>query len=274
MSNSNVPEHATRTRRVTSDLLHGPSNRPAVVRVDPSEAAFNAPTRRPVAPKVMTVQIQDPKTLQAQRNERDLSAARKLTDRECAERIAAKEKAEKEARKVDRATRAQVTKQADQILAPVPRAKVQPAYRVQLTDGSISGAISVDPEVIGFLPAIKAHANELADRLMNVRAVNGFFLVIRSEYQDGPSTFEKVEIHYYAKAGAAHLAGEKAVAEGARKFTVSERISRVDLLQAERMPARDELAKSRDRAATRFLNFNRNPAWQKASQSRCSFSHG
>lgn len=278
MSNSNVPEHATRARQVTGNLLNGPSRRSALVRTDPNESAFQAPARKlPAAPRSMTVEIWCPKTLQAQRNERDLSAARTLTPRECAERYAAKELAEKEARKAERAQRAarpNVIQPADQISASAPRAKVHPAYRVQLTDGSISGAIPVDPEAIGFLPAVKAHAHELGDRLANVRSIHGYFLVIRSEYRDGPSTFEKVEIHHYAKAGPATLAGEKALAEGARKFTVSERLSRADLLQAERAPGRDDVAKSRNKPVLRRQDFARDKGWQSCKQDTCHFSHG
>lgn len=287
MSNSNVPEHATRTRRVSADLIHG--NRPAIVREDATQSAFTPPpAKKPAAPSISTVQIVDPKTLAAQKNERDLSQAIKVSGKEMLARIAAKEQAEKEARKAaSKATRnakslteaGQIKPEASQSgkglsVAPLPKAKTLPAYQIQFTDGSVSGTTSVDPEIMGFLPAIRLIAADLADRVSNFRALHGVFLVTYTRYQDGPSVFTKVEVAYYHKAGAAHTAGEKALSEGAERFTVSHRLTRSELLQSERGPERDPFK----RLPNVWMNRQHKQTWgwgeTRCTQSKVSFSHG
>lgn len=265
MSNSNVPEHATRTRRVTGDLLHAPKR--AAVKVDEEQkaAVFVAPVKRAPAPKTPMVRILDPKTLDAERNVRDLSEAITLTDREVAERAKQAKIRQKEAKAAERAKAHPA--------GPTSAASL-PSYRVQLTDGTVSNPLTVDPKSMDLLAAIKLHAAELADRAANFRANVGYFLVVYRTIQDGPQRLETVEIRFYEKAGWAHRAGDQARAEGADRFSVSQRIERSTLLQAERSPSRDPFK----RVPNVWLNRQHKQTWgfgeSRAKQSRCHFSHG
>lgn len=116
---------------------------------------------------------------------------------------------------------------------------------------------------------------------------------------------------WYAKAESAHSSGQRIMAEGVKttidcphcrglgkllygkpcekcdrgkvegprrtihEFSVDDTIYRVDLLEQQKAPARDQVIPSRKRTImSKSKNYNQFEGWQKVSQDRCSFSRG
>lgn len=81
---------------------------------------------------------------------------------------------------------------------------------------------------------------------------------------------------FYATVEGAHAAGKAALAEDrATSFTVNPEVRRADVLSGDRPIARDLLIPSRKRGAIcQGRNYNKGAKWQKAAQTRVTFSHG
>ena len=248
----------------------------AARKVDPSEIRFVQPRKLAAPPKSMTVQVQTLAERAIERNARDLSQAVKLTDREVVQRIEAKKQQEKQARKAER-TREAPPASGVQPAASKP-AKEGPAffYRLQLADGRFREDPETDSDVMKLreplhkvLPALKDQLLE-SDRYSNIRIAKGVFLVIWKRNDRG----ERAEIRLYADREAATLAGERALDEGAERFTVDTILHRTTVLRAEQAPSRDPHLTRGGPVMSKSKNYNRFEGWQRVSNSRCSFSHG